>query len=126
MEALNVVTHFLKAYNDRNLEALLALMHPKFTSSLYDVGTILCKGKEEAHSIYEKRFRENPDLHISVLNRIINNEVIVDEHLIKGFDGNKTIRAISIITVTDSLIIRADFIRKQLKNNTNPSKTNKE
>lgn len=123
MDALNVVTLFLKAYNDKNLEALLALMHPNFTSSLYDEGTVLCRGKEEARAIYGKRFRENPSLHISVLSRMLNNEVVVDEHLIRGFDGNKAIRAISLMTIADGLMIRADFIRKELKKNTNPSKT---
>lgn len=123
MDALNVVTHFLKVYNDKNLEALLTLMHPNFTSSLYDEGTVLCRGKEEARAIYGKRFRENPNLHITVLSRMLNNEVVVDEHLIEGFDGNKTIKAISLMTIVDGLIIQADFIRKELKNNIKPSKT---
>jgi len=105
----------MTAYNDRDLEKFLSFLHPEFESYLFDSNHQLCSGIEGARRVYEKRFRENEDLFITTLQRIINDNFVVESQLIEGFDEGKTIHAIAIFELKNNKVIRASFIRRQVK-----------
>ncbi|WP_411031877.1 nuclear transport factor 2 family protein [Spongiimicrobium sp. 3-5] len=112
MQAGKIVQKFMEAYNRRNVDEYISYMHPNFTALLYDTEQLLCSNIEEARKIYTKRFSENPNIYVTTLNRIVNDNVVVDAQFIEGFDGGQTIMATSIFELEDNLIKRASFVRR--------------
>lgn len=106
----------MEAYNRRDADEYVSYMHPKFTAYLYDTKQVLCSNIEEARKIYTKRFSENPNIYVTTLNRIINDNVVVDAQFIEGFDGGQTILATSIFELEGNLVKRASFVRRILNN----------
>tara|TARA_B100000497_G_C7649668_1_gene390778 strand:+ start:923 stop:1318 length:396 start_codon:yes stop_codon:yes gene_type:complete len=112
MDSSKIVQHYMDAYNRRDVDDFLSFMHPDFESSLFDERRTLCMGLKDARTLYSNRFKENPDLFVTTLGRIANDNIVVDNQLIEHFDGGKTIRAISIFELEDGLVRRASFARR--------------
>ena len=115
MDSSKIVQHYMDAYNRKDVDEFLSYMHPEFESSLFDQKKILCPSLEQAKVLYANRFKENPELFVTTLGRIENDNIVVDNQLIEHFDGGKTIRAISIFELEDGLIKRASFARRIVK-----------
>ncbi len=114
MNPSKIVQQYMEAYNRRDIEAFLSFKHPEFQSSLFDENIVLCANLNEATVIYTKRFRENTNLYVTTLGRIINDNIVIDNQLIEGFDDGKTIRAISIFELKNGLVYRASFARREV------------
>lgn len=112
MNAEKIIQQYMEAYNRRDIEAFLSYMHPDFESFLYDEQKRLCAGLDAARELYGKRFSENPNLYVTTLGRMVNDNVVIDRQLIEGFDGGKTIQAISIFELEGNLVKRAAFVRR--------------
>lgn len=114
MDSSKIVQQYMDAYNRRDVEEYLSFMHPEFQSSLFDENRILCANLEEAKVLYAHRFKDNPNLFVTTLGRVTNDNIVVDNQLIENFDGGKTIRAISIFELKDGLVRRASFARREV------------
>lgn len=122
MKAGKIIHQFMAAYNERDLEKFISFMHPEFESSLFDSRDVLCSGIGDARRVYEKRFRENHDLFVTTLQRIINDNVVVESQFIEGFDNGKTIHAIAIFELKEDKVKRASFLRREVKQDENAMK----
>ena len=114
MDYTHIVERFLEAYNQKDLATFIGYLHPDFESYLLDTQVTLSRGKEEAIAIYKERFEEVPGPFIRVLNRMVNDNFIIDDQIIENFEGSKAIHAFSIFEFQDSLIRKAGFVRRDL------------
>jgi hypothetical protein len=115
IDAAGIVQRQMEAYNRRDADAFCSYMAPDIVTRLYETGEILSSGLEETRELYRKRFAENPNLHMTVQARMVNDTVVVDREIITGFDGGITIEAIVIHELrADGLIWRSSFIRRQV------------
>lgn len=114
-DAQSIVQRQMEAYNRRDADAFCRFMAPDIVTRLYETGEILSSGIEQTRELYRKRFAENPNLHMTVQARMVNDNVVVDREIITGFDGGITIEAIVIHELRyDGLIWRSSFIRRQV------------
>jgi len=114
-DAQAIVQRQMEAYNRRDVDAFCSYMAPDIVTRLYETGEILSSGIEQTYELYRKRFAENPNLHMTVQARMVNDTVVVDREMISGFDGGVTIEAIVIHELRyDGLIWRSSFIRRQV------------
>lgn len=114
-DAQAIVQRQMEAYNRRDADAFCSFMAPDIVTRLYETGEILSSGIEQTRELYRKRFAENPNLHMTVQARMVNDTVVVDREIITGFDGGITIEAIVIHELrADGLIWRSSFIRRQV------------
>ena len=114
-DAQAIVQRQMEAYNRRDADAFCSFMAPDIVTRLYETGEILSSGIEQTRELYRKRFAENPQLHMTVQARMVNDTVVVDREIITGFDGGTTIEAIVIHELRDDgLIWRSSFIRRQV------------
>ncbi len=114
MDAQGIVQRQMEAYNRRDADTFCSFMTPDIVTRLYETDEILSSGIVETRELYRKRFAENPNLHMTVQVRMVNDNVVVDRELITGFDGGITIEAIVIHELRDGLIWRSSFIRRQV------------
>lgn len=114
MKASKIIQKFMAAYNERNLEKFISFMHPEFKSYLFESQHCLCSGIVDARKVYGKRFSENKDLFVTTLNRIVNDNVVVESQFIEGFDKGITIHAIAIFELQDNKVKRASFVRREV------------
>ncbi|MGB5818612.1 MAG: nuclear transport factor 2 family protein [Saonia sp.] len=115
MKAGRTIHKFMAAYNERNLEEFVSYMHPEFKSYLFESQHCLCSGIADARKVYGKRFSENKNLFVTTLNRIVNDNIVVESQLIEGFDGDKTIHAIAIFELQNGMVKRASFVRREVE-----------
>lgn len=114
-DAQAIVQRQMEAYNRRDADAFCSFMASDIVTRLYETGEILSSGIEQTRELYRKRFAENPNLHMTVQARMVNDTVVVDREIITGFDGGITIEAIVIHELrADGLIWRSSFIRRQV------------
>ena len=108
--AASVVQRQLDAYNDKNIEALLATYAPD--AELYEHPCVLlAKGTDALRERFLTRFRE-PDLHAALLRRIVTGNFVIDhEWVTRNFsDGRGTLELTMIYEVTVARISRAWMI----------------
>ena len=61
-----------------------------------------------------KGFSENKDLFVTTLNRIVNDNIVVESQFIEGFDEGKTIHAIAIFELQNNKVKQASFVRREV------------
>jgi hypothetical protein len=83
-----IVTRQIKAYNDRDLEGIMALFSDDFKIIRVSDGEVLIDGKEACRKMYEQLFANSPNLFAEVVTRIdFNNKIILLE-FIHGRNGD--------------------------------------
>ena len=108
--ASSVVQRQLEAYNDKNLDALLATYATD--AELYEHPcTLLAKGTAALRERFAARFKE-PDLHVALLRRIVSGHYVIDhEWVTRNFsDGRGTLELTMIYEVKVARISRAWMI----------------
>lgn len=104
-----VVQQQLDAYNARDLDAWLATYHPD--AEQYELhGPLLARGREAIGSRIRVRFAE-PDLHATLLARIVLGRLVVDhERVTRNFpEGKGSVEMLCAYEVADGLIVKASF-----------------
>jgi hypothetical protein len=105
----DIVQRQLNAYNARDLDSFIATYRPDVR--IYGFPDKLeLQGHGAMRREYEKLFSENPALHARVPRRIIAGNHVIDEEIVTGLPGGRTIRATAIYEVIDGLISRVWFI----------------
>lgn len=105
--ALALVQRQLNAYNARNLEAFLEPYAEDV--ELYDFpASLVTKGKDEMRKQYSF-FKNVPNLHCEIKQRIIQGNTIIDKESVTGF-GNNIVEATAIYQVENNKIKRVYFI----------------
>lgn len=97
----------LEAYNAHNLEYFAAQFAEEVQAFRPPSTDLLFADRAAFNEHYAKRFAV-PDLHVTVVNRIISGNRVVDHERIVGL-GDETIEAIVVYEVEDEIIQKVWF-----------------
>jgi hypothetical protein len=97
----------LNAYNLRDIDAFL---EPYADSvEIYNLGgRIMMKGKEAMRKSYSEMFKNTPELHCQLVNRIVQGNTVIDHESVSGW-GDKPVRAVAIYTIEKGKIAKVHF-----------------
>jgi hypothetical protein len=105
MNAGQIVTLQIEAYNNRDLEANIHLFSDNFKIIRFSDGSILVDGKEACREMYQQLFNSSPNLFAEVINRIDFGSKIILHEYIHGRNGNnEKMEQLIIIEVNDEKI----------------------
>ena len=105
--AEDVVDRQLEAYNARDIDKFVETFSEDV--EIYNLkGTLTMKGHDQLRKAYDALFKNTPNLHCRIVNRIkINNKVIDLENV----DMNeRLVEAVAIYEVTDGKITKVTFV----------------
>ena len=105
--AEDVVNRQLDAYNARDIDKFVATYSEDI--EIYNSkGEMTMKGHEQLHKRYDTMFKNTPNLHCRIVNRIkINNKVIDNENVNMN---ERVVEAVAIYEVVDGKIKKVTFI----------------
>ena len=107
MKAIELVQGQLDAYNNRNLETFCTYFSEDVT--VFDGRSQEClfKGMSAFRKRYEHTF-SNPNLHCHLLNRIEQDDIVIDHEEVSGIAEN-LVYAIAIYRIDNGLIQEVTF-----------------
>ena len=100
----------LDAYNARDIEAFLAPYADSVEVYLFP-NELQYKGKENMRPRYARMFKEVPDLHCKLVNRIVQKNTVIDQEEVTGFGEGKVIEAMAIYKIEKGKIAKVYFIQ---------------
>lgn len=108
---LDIVNKQLEAYNTHNYEVFSTCYHNDIVS--FDLNTsekIEEMSGSNFFTHYFDKFLENPQIHCTVIERIVNGNLVIDKEHISNFQGNEH-NELVIYQVDDGLISKMWFNR---------------
>lgn len=86
---MNIVARQLEAYNRHDLDGFMGCYAPDATIE-DGCGVVIAADIPSIRARYERRFRENPALRCTLLNRIVVGAYVIDDEHLTGFaDGSE-------------------------------------
>jgi hypothetical protein len=67
-------------------------------------GEVAARGTDRLRETYGRLFGENPDLHCSVLERIVDGPIVIDHELVAGIRDRPYLHAVAIYRVEEGAI----------------------
>jgi imidazolonepropionase-like amidohydrolase len=102
-----LVQQQLNAYNARNIDAFLAPYSDSVV--IYDMsGEEMLRGKTMMLQSYSQLFKNVPELHCKLVNRMVVGNTIVDQEKVTGFN-EKPLEAIAVYKVENGKIVKVYF-----------------
>lgn len=100
----------LDAYNKRDLETFVTFFSENV--EVYDFpNTPKLSGMTRFREVYEKLFRDSPQLHCKLVGRITASNVVMDQEEVTGIPGRSVARVIAIYEIENDLIAKVRFVR---------------
>ena len=107
--AANLAQAQLDAYNQRNLEAFL-LPYDDSVAVYTFPNQLQYRGKAEMRKVYGQMFQNLPDLHCTLVNRMVQGNTVIDQESVVFRKGEKPLQAIAIYKVKAGKIAEVFFI----------------
>lgn len=107
LSAESVVDKQLKAYNARNIGAFVAT-YSEDIEVYNSKGKLTMKGYQQLREGYESFFKNTPNLHCLIENRITINNKVIDKEKVTA--GERIIHAVAVYEVVDGKIKKVTFI----------------
>ncbi len=101
----------LDAYNAHDIDAFLACYHDEVEIFDLHSGERTMQGKPAMRERYGRMFADLPDLHATVVQRIVCGATAVDHERVTGLVPNETIEVIATYQIEDGLIRRVWFAK---------------
>lgn len=103
----------LAAYNEQNIEAFMSYFSDNISLIDFNSGKVRAEGTEQIREIFEPFFKESPDLHSKIVNRIVFDNKVIDHESITGARGNKEPFEVTMIyEIKDQKIVKMTSIQK--------------
>lgn len=99
----------LDAYNQRNLEAFL-LPYDDSVAVYTFPNQLQYRGKAEMRKVYGQMFQNLPDLHCTLVNRMVQGNTVIDQESVVFRKGEKPLQAIAIYKVKAGKIAEVYFV----------------
>lgn len=99
----------LDAYNARNIDAFLEPYSDSVEIYMFP-GKLMSKGKEAMRKEYGSMFQQVPNLHCTLVNRIVEGNTVIDHESVSGF-GPQPLKAVAIYTIQKGKISKVYFIQ---------------
>jgi hypothetical protein len=108
-----VVQSNLEAYNNRDLEKFISWFSEDVELYSFTEMKLIASGKPAIEKLYKELFEASPELHSTILKRIVFDNKVIDHESIIGRKGSKDILEIVMIyEVKDGKIFKMTSIRK--------------
>ena len=102
----------LAAYNARDIDSFLACYADDIQLVDLKSGEVFCDGLIEMRAIYGAMFHRCPELHCTLIKRIVCSDIAIDEEHVIGQIPGKITHATAIYQVNQAgLIVKAWFVR---------------
>lgn len=99
----------LDAYNQRNLETFL-LPYDDSVAVYTFPNQLQYRGKAEMRKVYGQMFQHLPDLHCTLVNRMVQGNTVIDQESVVFRKGEKPLQAIAIYKIKDGKIAEVYFL----------------
>jgi len=99
----------LDAYNSRNIEGFLAPYAEDVKIYTFP-NELIMEGKAAMRKSYGSMFERTPNLHCSLVNRIVMGDTVIDKEYVVGF-GEKATEVIAIYKIKEGKIAEVYFMR---------------
>lgn len=108
----SVVQHNLDAYNARNIQVFMTDFSDDVKLINFSDQKVMAEGKEAIEKLYSDLFAQSPNLHSTILKRMVMGNKVIDHESIVGRKGSKeAIELIMVYEVKDSKIFKMSVIR---------------
>ena len=87
MTAEQIVQQQLDAYNNRDIEAFIALFAEDAQVLKYPTNEVLAKGTAQVKALYTRLFSDSPKLHSQLIHRSVLGNRVIDHEKITGRAG---------------------------------------
>ncbi|MFN8360269.1 MAG: nuclear transport factor 2 family protein [Candidatus Kapaibacterium sp.] len=101
----------LDGYNARDIDLFCSAYSEDVQLMDMLTGAVFCDGKINMRQRYGEQFAKCPDLHCTLVKRIVCGSVVIDEELVRGLVAGSIVHATAIYEVQKGLIHRGWFVR---------------
>ena len=109
-----VVQKQLDTYNSKDLDGFMSTMDKDVALYSFKDGKETARGFSEVKAIYANLFKESPQLHSTLTNRIVLDNQVIDHETITGRMGSKSpIELVVIYEVRAEKIFKITVLRKE-------------
>lgn len=99
----------LNAYNARNIDAFLEPYSDSVKIYRSSSDKPIMNGKDDMRKAYADLFDKHPNLHCQLVNRMVKDNIIIDQESITGFK-DKPIKGIAVYTISNNKIQKVQFL----------------
>jgi len=111
--AEEIVQSNLDAYNNLDIDEFMAYISDDIEVYEFDSKKLSIKGAEACRKVYTELFEQSPNLHSTILKRIVFDNKVIDHEYIVGRRGSDTaIELVLIYEVKEEKIYRISVMRK--------------
>jgi len=111
--AEEIVQSNLDAYNNLDIDEFMAYISDDIEVYEFDSKKLSIKGAEACRKVYIELFEQSPNLHSTILKRIVFDNKVIDHEYIVGRRGSDTaIELVLIYEVKEEKIYRISVMRK--------------
>lgn len=108
-----IVQSNLEAYNNRDLEKFMSWFSEDIELYSFSEMKLVAIGKPAIEKLYKELFEASPELHSTILKRIVFDNKVIDHESIVGRKGSKDIlELIMIYEVKNEKIIKMTVVKK--------------
>ena len=108
-----IVQSNLEAYNNRDLEKFMSWFSEDIELYSFSEMKLVASGKPAIEKLYKELFDASPNLHSTILKRIVFENKVIDHESIVGRKGaSDTLEIVMIYEVKDGKIFKMTSIRK--------------
>jgi len=107
-----IVQSNLEAYNNRDVEKFMSWFSEDIELYSYSEMKLVASGKHEIEKLYKELFAVSPNLHSTILKRIVFNNKVIDHESIIGRKGSsEVLEIVMIYEVKNGKIFKMTTIR---------------
>lgn len=99
----------VNGYNARNIDAFLEPYSEDAELYMFP-NQLISKGKEAMRKDYSSIFKDLPELHCEIKNRIVNGNFVIDQESVSGMRKGQKVEATAIYEIKDGKIIKVYFL----------------
>ena len=111
-EAARLAQEQLDAYNQRDIEAFLKPYSD--TVRIYNFPReLIYKGKEGMRARYKPMFESSPDLHCTLMNRMVLKDMVIDQESVVFNKNNPPVEVFAMYKISGGKIAEVTFIRPE-------------
>ena len=108
-----IIQSNLDAYNNRDLEKFMSWFSDDVEMYNYSEMKLVASGKSAIEKLYKELFAASPNLHSTILKRIVFDNIVIDHESIVGRKGaSELLEIVMIYEVKDGKIFKMTSIRK--------------
>jgi hypothetical protein len=108
-----VVQNQLEAYNQRNIDLFMLTMDPEVVFYNFATGERTLEGAAACRAYYTALFDNSPELHSTILKRMVFGNRVIDHEGIVGRNGSEeVVELVLIYEVQQDKIIKVTVLRK--------------